>query len=574
MSRFLAPLALGLVLGGATAWFVPSHSRPSPILNRQSSIINNWSWRDSPTPPALAADSAATAIAAWQALHAADGSPADFATRAEVLRVLLVRLPATAFPRLLDPLVGAGLSEDDRALRQIAFSAWIESDPASATAWAAAGPDRQDLARLALLAWSERDPRAAAAWACALPDETSARRLAALALPVLAALDAGQALALASARGDAFLDEVLPAMLATLAKSDPASALRTYGPRLWKNGNGLWRLREALGEWTARDPAAAIAWVVAQPGGHDGEIGRWLGELAGSGDSPNPAFVNALATLPGIPSRQAALGSLLLRWSRKNPGEALAWLDTLSDRHLRNAILERAAQTTYSDYPEQSLPLALALPEGAVRTERLGQLLGQWAGKDSSAALAWLRENASVPGVAAASDAVQSTLLASIARDEPATAVAEWQALPAGALKTRALAQITFAWGRTDPAAALQWATEQAPGLGAIAYQSRDLVYAWARKDGPAALRWAESIQEDNARRHALDALAGNWQDKAPRAATADLYAQIKDPAVRTEFVTNHVREWLSKDRPAAQAWLESHDALTPAQAAALLAAP
>ena len=36
--------------------------------------------------------------------------------------------------------------------------------------------------------------------------------------------------------------------------------------------------------------------------------------------------------------------------------------------------------------------------------------------------------------------------------------------------------------------------------------------------------------------------------------------------------LTAHVREWLPKDRPAAQAWLDANSTRTPAQAAALLA--
>ncbi len=575
MSRLLAPLALGLVLGGSATWFATrlrSSTSDTPFINQQSSILSAWSWRDSATPPTLAADAASTAISAWLTLRSPDGSPAAFSTRADALRALLVRLPAAAFSRVLDQLGDTKLSDDDRALRQIAFSAWTEADPAAAATWAVANPDRQAFASQALLAWSARDHQTAAAWACTLSDETIARRLATLALPPLAARDASQALALASARGDAFLDAVLPALLATLAKSDPASALRTYGPRLWKNGDGFWQLRDSLGAWTMRDPAAALTWIYAQPGRRDGQISRWIGELAPDGPQ-RVALANTLATLPGIPSRQAALGSLIFRWIAKSPEEAVAWLDSLSDRHLRNAILERAATTTYSDHPERSLPLALALPEGARRTERLGQLLGQWAGKDASAALAWLRENSAAPGVASASASAQASILGTIARDEPATAVAEWQALPAGDLKTQALANIALAWGQNDPAAALQWAAEQAKNFGVPAYQSDELVYSWARKDGPAALRWAESLPEENTRRRALNALSGTWQNKAPRAATADLYAQIKDPATRTQLVTNHVQEWLAKDRAAAQAWLESHDALSPAEAAALLAA-
>ena len=284
MTRFLAPLALGVVLGGSAAWFAlrPPTSGSTPVVNHGTPVVA-WSWRDSATPPALAPAPASAAIAAWQALRAPGGAPADFARRADALRVLLVRLPSTGFPRLLDGFGDGKLSDDDRALRQIAFAAWTESDHASAAAWSAAKPDLRYLARQALAAWSVRDPRAAAAWACALSDEPAARFFAALALPALALRDSAAALALASSRGDAFLDEVLPGLLGTLARSDPASAFRIYGPRLWKNGKGIWRLREALGEWAARDPAAALAWIAAQPRQNDDQTGRWLGELAPDG---------------------------------------------------------------------------------------------------------------------------------------------------------------------------------------------------------------------------------------------------------------------------------------------------
>jgi hypothetical protein len=47
-------------------------------------------------------------------------------------------------------------------------------------------------------------------------------------------------------------------------------------------------------------------------------------------------------------------------------------------------------------------------------------------------------------------------------------------------------------------------------------------------------------------------------------AATADLYTKIKDTSLRTEVLTRHAREWLTKDPAAARAWLESSSALPP----------
>ncbi len=571
MSPALPLFSLGLLLGGSAVWFGLRPADPAPAIPVVSGpvVVPAWSWRDSAGPAVLSADTAAAAITAWLDLHGPDGSPAGFALRADSLRALLVRLPVAEFPRLLTPLAKDLRASDERRLRQIAFDAWLGRDPAAAARWAAtSGRDTIELARQAVRAWARLDAAAAAEWACALRDEKIAHALAGEALGILAEGDSARALSLAATQGQDFLDKILPTLIAPLAKADPAAALRTYGPRLWKKGRGFWELREPLAAWTARDPAAALAWIVAQPRSSDGELSNWLGNLA---DGKNPAaLASAIASVPGLPSRQASLGQLLFSWGTAEPEKAIAWLDSLPDRDLRTVLLEQASHMTYTEHPERSLPLALAMPEGASRTERLSDLLGQWAKRDPSAALAWLRGH-DEPGVAAASSAAHAEILGTIARDEPATALAEWKALPEGATKQAALTPIATAWAQTDPGAALQWLGEQE-----AAYKQRSfhdaLIYSWAQKDPLAALRWAES-QPKEMQTAWLGALAGTWQEKANRAATADLYAQIQEPALRSSTLMTHLLEWLGKDPAAAKTWLESHDALSPEQTAALLAA-
>jgi hypothetical protein len=127
--------------------------------------------------------------------------------------------------------------------------------------------------------------------------------------------------------------------------------------------------------------------------------------------------------------------------------------------------------------------------------------------------------------------------------------------------------------------AALQWAVAQQDSPGRVHAHS-ELIAAWAKKDPEAALRWAEAAAlKENAQGNRyypspLSFIGGGWNDKAPRAQTADLYTKIQDPALRLETITNHVREWRAQDPAAARTWLETQTALTPEQTAALLSPP
>ena len=171
----------------------------------------------------------------------------------------------------------------------------------------------------------------------------------------------------------------------------------------------------------------------------------------------------------------------------------------------------------------------------------------------------------------ATSYVVHAAVLGVIARDDPAAAIAEWQKLPAGDAKHQGVAAIVAEWGRRDPAAALQWQTAQSTPDRPI-YPARQAIFDWARKEPVTALRWVETLPAEM-HKHGLSSLTHSNGAVTPPAVALDLYAQIQDPALRAEFVTAHARSWLTQDPAAAKAWLESSSALTPEQAAALLAA-
>ena len=519
-------------------------------------------------PSSLSAAQTRPAVDSWLA------ASADYATRADALRALLVALPADGFPYLLSGLLAKD-HDDDRRLLDIALDVWIERHPADAALWAA---QNKTQAARALRAWASIDPIAAAAWACGLANSAQIEQLGGIALSELAATDPDRALALLDSLAPETRAKLLPALLRTLGQNDPAGTLNRYGPELWNHGKGYQHLSPLIANWAKTDPRGAITWLLAQPRDNDSAVPHWLSNLAANDRENWRQFALVVAGIPELPNRSRTIAQMLSPRGGEQPAEIFAFIDTLPDAHLRTSVLLRLASTYSGNRPDQTLPFALALPESIERTEKLQWLLSAWADHDPSATLAWINTQED-PGVAAASATAHASVLGNIAKDEPETAITAWNEIANVETRKAALEPIARAWGKTDPAAALQWLRAQHEQLSPNTYRDYDpLIFAWSQRDPEAALRWAEQLSLSQAKALSdshypdpLRALAGNWDTRVDRAATADLYTKVQDPKLRASVLSTHLREWLQYDRKAATAWLESNDALSPEQAAALL---
>ena len=573
--------ALGLALGGGV-WLAcrPDSSSalpPAPAAGPAGPILPPWAWRESLRPPPLPAATLAPAIDAWLALRTPGGSPADADTRLDTLRALLARLPSESFPRLLDPLF-ASADIADRPLLTIAFTAWTELDAPSAARWVATLAetpdwDRVKLARIAAHAWVALDPLAVSTWACALPDKQLAESFARIALPALARQDPGRAYALAASRDKHFLNGILNDLLGALSESDPAAALRAFGSGRFESGVGFWAVRTPLTRWMQRDPAEALRWLADETKASDQSWFDALSHLARNDPALAQSLISALQENPELPRNQASLAKLFSYWGAHDSAAALRWLAQIEDTSLRADLLREASRGPDLEHPEKSLPFALARDESQDRTFVLSEILGKWATRAPSEALAWINQHTDDPGVMAASVQAHTAILATIALTEPATAAAEYQALQNRETKIVARDAIAEAWAKTDPRAAHLWRIAQNELLGYPPYAgNQSIFHAWSRRDPAAALLWAEQVPAPESRDFYLNALTTSGLESMPRVAAADLYAQLKDPALRVEYVTKHLREWLAKDRPGAKAWLEKSAALSPAQTSALLA--
>ncbi|TAG31006.1 MAG: hypothetical protein EAZ36_03450, partial [Verrucomicrobia bacterium] len=438
MIRSLPVFLLGFLVGGVALWIWPRatsarhpSAAPETASSRAPLALPAWSWRDRATPPPLPTASVDRAITAWLALRKPDPDSANFTHRAETLHALLSYLPTHAYPRLLDALLPHA-TPHDRLLLDLAYQRYAALDPAGAARWAVAaksGPDFVPFtfAQIAIKLWVKADPNAVADWLKSLKDRDFATALS------------GQ-------------------MITTLAQVDPASALRTFGPDLWDNGKNLWVLRPALTAWAKHDPAAVLAWMIAQPRPNDRALGEWIGAISAEADPK--AMLAAIAAVPAMPHSENAQRQVLASWGQKEPAAALAWAQSNPDRHQRNELIEQLSYQRAEGNDPQILSFALAMPEGQRRTARLGDLLEKWAERDAPAALSWIREQKD-SSVAIAATKAQAAILGVIARDEPATAITEWGKLTDAETKRAALAPILKAWSENDPGAALRWLRTQ-----------------------------------------------------------------------------------------------------------------
>ncbi|MFH1498481.1 MAG: hypothetical protein ABII82_11725 [Verrucomicrobiota bacterium] len=575
----LATLALGTAIGGTATWWW-SYPRPPtapPIAASPAPETVNlplWSARSGTTPTPL------TAAQGRLSVDGLLGLRADYATRVDTLRALLVVLPDDGFARLLSGLAAQD-NDDSHRLLDVALRIWIERDPAAAARWAVSN---NRLASLALRAWVKVDPVAAAEWVARLTDPKQLKDLGNHTLPALFDQDPDRALALVMAMPDEIRPGLLRNLIEKLGKTDPAGAIRRFGAQLWDNGKGYNTLSPALREWVKTDPRATIDWLVAQPRQHAHQLGHHLGNLLNARETDWKQISAIVIDTPGIANLQRTLAGMLSNQGRKDPASVMQFLDATGDRNLRNRVLLQMASSYSNQEIEKTLPFALALPESAERNQKLNWLLSQWAKHDPTAALDWMGAHHD-PGVEFASAAVQTGILVNIANQEPETAIAEWARIEDPKTRKDALQPLAQIWARTDPAAATRWMFEQQRALSPDEQNPyffsnySQMIFAWRKTDPEAALRWVEQASRLNppppGNNHHADpfkALGGDWNETADRVSTAQLLTGIDDPETRTRALGNHVRDWLKFDRKSAAAWLESNNALTAEQAAALIA--
>ncbi|MCI0747498.1 MAG: hypothetical protein L0Y58_19000 [Verrucomicrobia subdivision 3 bacterium] len=265
--------------------------------------------------------------------------------------------------------------------------------------------------------------------------------------------------------------------------------------------------------------------------------------------------------------------TVLRVWAEEDLSEALSWFgkqtaaDGLNQEHCE--LLVRALG---QHDPARALSwMDEAVPE-SLRHDLYSPFFRQWAQRDPAAAASMLLQLADPLQGKSDFTALGNVLLGLVAGQWASadlnSAVAWAQALPEGAAKSEALAQISYRWAGTDPQTAASYASSQndarmlsnvagawaerephaaanyAAGLPSGSAQDAaviSVVSVWARSEPMTVLDWVREFSEGPLRERAFDELLGPWAGSDPAGASAWLHT-LADGARRDEAISNFVR--------------------------------
>jgi hypothetical protein len=270
-------------------------------------------------------------------------------------------------------------------------------------------------------------------------------------------------------------------LLTAWAEVDPISAL-AYTT---KNTTSGMATGTVLSAWASSNPQAAIAWAKANHEGDDANpyMAGIIRGLAGT----DPARATALLTeMPFSSERGEALQAMLPHLIQMESADAKKWIADLSDERLRGGAISRYAEAM--------------------------------ANQDPAGTASWLMENLTETSVRSVDDVYREW-----ARADSVAALANFESLPEGEARSRALRGIVMVDARNDAQAA-------------------------------AALmnRYPADIT-DNTVQHFI----WNSFEKAPGVAVNQI-GLIQDESSRNRMYQRAIPTWLERDPAAAQKWIDT----------------
>ena len=182
------------------------------------------------------------------------------------------------------------------------------------------GEVRDIFLRQLCVGWARKDPEEALAWSDRLDDVADRRR-------------------------------ICETICIAVAESDPRLALG-LALRHGSDGEGGDGLLENLSaQWADREPAAALDWVKAQPGGewHDRLMARVTFVLSKS--DPYSAACRVVEEMEPGPAQTEAILSVLHRWIAVDPRAAADWVGDFPPGSLRERALGELAGDQSSQVP-------------------------------------------------------------------------------------------------------------------------------------------------------------------------------------------------------------------------------
>jgi hypothetical protein len=149
------------------------------------------------------------------------------------------------------------------------------------------------------------------------------------------------------------------------------------------------RSLDELRDWARQDPNAAITWAAQQLAGDDRD--EVLATACFQIAQADPAQAVALAGKFSL-TNHATLVNLVQQWAEQDMQAAFAWADAKSPAAARAELFERIALVWSQTDPANAASLVVErIAAGPEQEEAAISVLHQWALRDMSGAMAWVR---------------------------------------------------------------------------------------------------------------------------------------------------------------------------------------
>ena len=274
-------------------------------------------------------------------------------------------------------------------------------------------------------------------------------------------------------------------------------------------------LREAIvRRWSSLDPAAAFAFVLTLPPSQSMVSNLRLATTAFARTAPAKAGAAVASMGGGRPAVEA--GAIVAEaWARQDAEKAWRWAEALADAAVRKAAVREVSFIWVHTAPARAAGEVLREAHGADRGALLINIAGEWAGRDTPAAIRWAKGLESDEDRAVALDQIAE----SWADRDPVAAAEFTGALGAGAGPS-ATVGVAGRWATQDPRAAAQW-IETLPDADTQRRAIAALLETWVAVDPGAAAAWISGLKNESARDGAIDQFIDQGADWVPALAMA-----------------------------------------------------
>lgn len=358
-------------------------------------------------------------------------------------------------------------------------------------------------------------------------------------------------------------------------------------------------LEMSLAEWTARDPAAARAWVAGIENADQRE-GAFRGYLAGIAASDPAAALREAASLPAGDQSRRAHEMIFRTWAGRDPRAAASQALLLSDEKIRGSAVSAAVGIWGRKAPREALAFALQVSDKSQQRTLARQLLTDWAQTDSSAAMSQLMTLPAELRDEAAREVFRAAARRSLedarrfaeqlppgkAREHALGMIAvQWAnrgdlrgaleyagRMPSGQTRDESIGDIAFQWSQRDRPAATVWIAQQPEGAARVA-ASRQVMREWARADPAGAAQWIERLPAGATREAAAATYSEQVRNLDPAGAIA-WAATVSDARQREQLAHEAFKVWRGRDSTAAKKWLQSTNIIGEDLRSVLLRAP